>query len=172
MENAAAEDERRLLLSIGRRIDELTANLPLHRRRAELFERVLVLQAEEALASAEAGYIAGRFSALDLLDAEHVLFDAYAAAARARADVAVALAQLEGAVGEPLAEMLGFEPEHRASGKNPPPAPPLSKGESPHPPQQQERWQKLESSFPSLEKGGSRGDSHRPPPADHERSEP
>ena len=60
------------------------------------------MQAEEALDSARAGYVAGTLNALDLLDAEHVLFDARSAVARAAADYAIYLARLEGVVAAPL----------------------------------------------------------------------
>lgn len=102
METAATEARREVLVAIERRLDDLTARLPLVRKRLVLFEEVLLLQAEEALRSAEAGYVSGRFSALDLLDAEHVLFDTRIAAARARADHAIDLAELEGELGTPL----------------------------------------------------------------------
>jgi outer membrane protein TolC len=54
------------------------------------------------LRSAEAGYSAGTLNALDLLDAERVLLDVRTGSLRARADYAIALIRLEGAVGEPL----------------------------------------------------------------------
>ena len=77
----------------------------------ELFERVLLVQAEQSLRSAEAGYAAGGLSSLDLLDAERVLLEVRTAALRARADFAIALARLEGAVGGPV--VLGTEGDER-----------------------------------------------------------
>ena len=68
----------------------------------ELLERVLVIQAEQSLRSAESGYAAGSLSSLDLLDAERVLLDVRTGIERARADHAIALARLEGAIGAPL----------------------------------------------------------------------
>jgi outer membrane protein TolC len=62
----------------------------------------LISQAQEAVLSVQAGYVAGTVNALDLLDAEHVLFEAETAIARAKADYAIRLTQLEGEVGEPL----------------------------------------------------------------------
>ena len=82
---------------------DLTQRLPLAWRRLRLLEDLLVVQAEEALESAEAGYIAGSLNTLDLFDAEHVLFEAQTATDRARADYLIGLAELEGAVGRPLA---------------------------------------------------------------------
>jgi len=110
METAATEARRGILVGIERRLDDLGARLPLVRKRLALFEEVLLLQAEEALRSAEAGYVSGRFSALDLLDAEHVLFDTRIAAARARADHAIALAELDGEIGTPLHPSQAFFP--------------------------------------------------------------
>jgi outer membrane protein TolC len=59
-------------------------------------------QAEEALDSALAGYSAGSHGALDLLDSERVLLQVRIAEARARTDLAIAVALLEGAVARPL----------------------------------------------------------------------
>lgn len=98
----AEEEKRRVLLGIETEIGELLLRVPLNWRRLRLVEELLVLQAEEALESAQAGYVAGTLNALDLLHAEHVLFDARAEVARARADYLINLAELEGAVGEPL----------------------------------------------------------------------
>ena len=65
-------------------------------------EDVLEIQASQSLRSAEAGYAAGTLNALDLLDAERVLLDVRIAAARARADYAITLAELEGTVAAPV----------------------------------------------------------------------
>ena len=71
-------------------------------RRLRLGEDLLIIQAEEALESAQAGYVAGTLNALDLLDASHVLFDARTAVARSRTDYLLGMVELEGAVGAPL----------------------------------------------------------------------
>ena len=63
---------------------------------------MLGIQADQSLRSAEAGYAAGTLNSLDLLDAERVLLEVRTATERTRADYAIALARLEGAVGEPL----------------------------------------------------------------------
>lgn len=76
--------------------------LPLLWRQLRLLEDVLVVQAEESLNSARSAYVTGRLDALGLLHAEHVLFDARISAARAQADHQIAVAELEGAVGESL----------------------------------------------------------------------
>ncbi len=102
---AAASAKRDLMLSIETAIQDLTQRLPLWWRQLRLVEDLLVLQAEESLQSAQAGYVAGTLNALDLLDAEHILFEATTAAARAKTDYLVGLAQLEGAVGEPLGSL-------------------------------------------------------------------
>jgi outer membrane protein TolC len=67
-----------------------------------LLEDVLAIQAAESLRSAESAYGAGTLNALDLLDAERVLLEVRIASARARADYAIAVAQLEGTVAEPV----------------------------------------------------------------------
>ena len=101
-----AVDERRAAeLAVETEVGDLTQRLPLAWRRLRLLEDLLVVQAEEALESAEAGYIAGSLDTLDLFDAEHVLFEAQTATDRARADYLIGLAELEGAVGRPLAAM-------------------------------------------------------------------
>lgn len=101
-ELAAREGRRAVITGIERTLGDLAQRLPLTWDRLRLFEEVLAVQAEESLRSAEAAYAAGTAGALDLLDAERVLLDVRIATARARADYAIALAQLEGAVGGPL----------------------------------------------------------------------
>ena len=111
-----ALDERRAAeLVVETEVGDLTQRLPLAWRRLRLLEDLLVVQAEEALESAEAGYIAGSLSTLDLFDAEHVLFEAQTATDRARADYLIGLAELEGAVGRSLAGF-GEEPAVRPVG--------------------------------------------------------
>ena len=78
------------------------ARLPLLYRQWKLFADVLLAQAEEALSSSEAAYTTGKLNALDLLDAEHVLFEVRTATARTRADHAITLAELEGAIAQPI----------------------------------------------------------------------
>jgi len=67
--------------------------------RARLYRDVIVPQAEEALASAEAAYTTNRQSLLDLLDAERVLFQARLTYTRLLADQWIALADLEYGLG-------------------------------------------------------------------------
>ncbi len=102
---AAASAKADLMLSIESAIGDMAQRLPLAWRQLRLVEDLLIVQAEEALESAQAGYVAGTLNALDLLDAEHILFEATTAAARAKTDYLVGLAMLEGAVGEPLGLM-------------------------------------------------------------------
>jgi outer membrane protein TolC len=99
---AAEESRRAAQTRIAADLDELAGRIPLAWRQLRLLHDVLIVQAEEALDSARAGYVAGTLNALDLLDAEHVLFDAHTAVARAAADFAIYLARLEGVVAEPL----------------------------------------------------------------------
>jgi outer membrane protein TolC len=101
-QTAVEEAKRDLVATIQAAIGDLTQQVPLSWRQLRLVEDLLIVQAEEALESAQAGYIAGTLNALDLLDAEHVLFEARTAVARARTDYLIGLAKLEGAVGGPL----------------------------------------------------------------------
>jgi cobalt-zinc-cadmium efflux system outer membrane protein len=68
-------------------------------RQLNLYEQVLVTQAESALASTESAYETGQLGALDLLDSERVLLDIRLARARLQADYLKALARLELALG-------------------------------------------------------------------------
>ena len=100
----ADESRRAVRAAIAADLDELGERISLGWRQLRLLEDVLILQAKESLDSARAGYVAGTLNALDLLDAEHVLFGARTAVARAAADYAIYLARLEGVVAGPLEE--------------------------------------------------------------------
>lgn len=100
---SATEGKRSVITGIDRSLGELTERLMLTWQQLRLFERVLGIQADQSLRSAEAGYSAGSLNSLDLLDAERVLLEVRTATERARADYAIALSRLEGAVGEALA---------------------------------------------------------------------
>jgi cobalt-zinc-cadmium efflux system outer membrane protein len=99
---AAVERRRDVTSRIDQALGELGERLRLSGEQVRLFDRVLVLQAEQSLRSVEAGYSAGGLGSLDLLDAERTLLEVRTGAARARADHAIALARLEGAIGGPL----------------------------------------------------------------------
>ena len=101
---AAEEGLRAIRAEIAADLDELEGRIPLAWQQLRLLEDVLIVQADEALDSARAGYVAGTLNALDLLDAEHVLFAARTAVARAAADLAIHLARLEGVVAGSLEE--------------------------------------------------------------------
>ncbi len=102
----AAEERRRMVTSgIEGELGDLTSRLDLTWDRIRLFEDVLIHQAKESLRSAESAYATGTYNALDLLDAERVLLGVRVATERARTDYAVAAAELEGAVGTPLAQI-------------------------------------------------------------------
>ena len=96
------EQRRATVTSIDRQLEELRGRLPELRRQLELFEGVLRIQSEQALGSAESAYASGRVAALSLLDAERTLLDIRLAAARSRADLAIALAVLEHVIAGPL----------------------------------------------------------------------
>ena len=99
---AEQEAKRGVIAGIRAQVGNLVRQLPLEWRRLRLAEDLLTIQAEEALESAQAGYVAGALNALDLLDATHILFDAQTAVARSRADYLIGMVELEGAVGAPL----------------------------------------------------------------------
>lgn len=65
----------------------------------DLFENVLIPQADEALRSTEAAYQTGQLGVLDLLDSERVLLDVRLINARYYSDYLTALADLERALG-------------------------------------------------------------------------
>lgn len=99
---AAEAGQRVLEASITARVGDLTARLPLLYDEWRLLSTVLLAQAEEALRSAESAYATGEVGALDLLDAEHVLFQVRTASARVRADYSIALGQLEATIAGAL----------------------------------------------------------------------
>jgi outer membrane protein TolC len=99
---AAVERKRDVRTVIDRALGELVERLRLSGEQVRLFERVLLIQAEQSLRSAESGYAAGNLNSLDLLDAERVLLEVRTGTERARADHAVALVRLEGVIGGPL----------------------------------------------------------------------
>jgi len=101
---SSREDRRRVMADIEASLGDLLRRIPLNWQQLHLLEDILLVQARESVQSAQSKYVSGTFNALDLLDAEHVLFDAETAIARARADYAIRLAQLEGAVAAPLTE--------------------------------------------------------------------
>ena len=99
---AADAHKRRLLADLEGTVGDLCARLPLLLQHLNLLENVLLKQSDEALRSAEIAYSTGKLNAVDLLDAEVMLFEVRISAARVRADLAIALAELEGAVARPV----------------------------------------------------------------------
>lgn len=99
---SAQEAKRDVLAAIEAAISDLVQRIPLTWQQLRLLQDVLILQAEESVQSVQSGYVSGTLNALDLLDAEHVLFEAETAIARAQADYAIRLTRLEGEVGGPL----------------------------------------------------------------------
>jgi len=103
-ELAAQEGLRSVAADIHRDLGDLLHRIPQTRDQLDLFRDVLTVQAQEALRSAEAAYGAGTLGALDLLDAERVLLEVRIATARTAADLAIALARLEGVLAAPIGE--------------------------------------------------------------------
>lgn len=104
---AAEEGLRSTTSEIERAIGDLSARVSLSRDQVQLFDHLLVAQAQEALRSAEAAYAAGALGALDLLDAERTLLQVRIGADRTRTDYTIALIRLEGAVGAPIIDRAG-----------------------------------------------------------------
>ena len=109
LELSAREERRELLAGIEAAVGDLMQRIPLTWQQLRLLDDILILQAEESVKSVKSGYVTGTLNSLDLLDAAHVLFEAEIAIARARADYALRLAQLEGEVGRPLVEFPSME---------------------------------------------------------------
>jgi len=84
------------------RIQDAEVRLESLGERRRLYDDVLLPQAEESLASAEAAYSTNRLAFLDLLDAERVLFQIRLTYHRLAADQWIALADLESAAGRPF----------------------------------------------------------------------
>jgi outer membrane protein TolC len=107
---AQARASRRALEDqIGRAVRREASRLPLLVRELSLVEDLLLVQAHESVTTAAAAYAAGQGGSLDLYEAEHMSFEARTAAARLRADLALAVARLEGALGAPLESVMETE---------------------------------------------------------------
>jgi cobalt-zinc-cadmium efflux system outer membrane protein len=76
-------------------IQETSLRLDSLGERGRLFHEVIIPQAEESLASAEAAYTTDRLGFLDLLDAERVLFQSRLSYHRLVSDLWIALSDLE-----------------------------------------------------------------------------
>jgi outer membrane protein TolC len=81
-------------------VQEAIVRLESLEERSRLFEEVLIPQAGESLASAEAAYTTNRLGFLDLLDAERVLFQVRLTYHRLISDFWMALTDLEFATGQ------------------------------------------------------------------------
>ncbi len=74
-------------------------------RLVDVYQTVVLPKAEQALASARAGYEGGRVEFLSLLDAQRTLYEAQQAAEAARASLGQEMARLEEVVGVALSEI-------------------------------------------------------------------
>jgi len=86
-------------------IQDQTARLQTLREQVDLFESVLIPQAEETLSSTEAAYQTGQLGVLDLLDSERVLLSVRLTNAQYHSDFLSALAKLERALGTRFPEV-------------------------------------------------------------------
>lgn len=105
---ASSEMKRVVLGEIEGGLGDALRRIPLLREQLKLFEKTLLVQAEESLRLAEVAYASGTVGALDLLDAEKTLFGIRRGAERTRADLMIALAGLEGVIGGPLGDHNGI----------------------------------------------------------------
>lgn len=80
-------------------ISDLTSRLRTLDEQLDMYQDVLITQAETVLKSAESAYAEGQGGVLDLLDGERFLLNTRLATERYRADYLRALAELERAVG-------------------------------------------------------------------------
>jgi len=101
-QRSAEENRRRVGAEIERALGDLSARLPYLMEHWGLLQNVLVVQATEALRSAETAYTTGNLNAVDVLDAEVVLLEVRTGAARTSADHAIAVAALERAAARSL----------------------------------------------------------------------
>ena len=99
---AAVSERQDQIVAIDAQVREHLQRFELAQQRVTLLGRVLLIQAEESLRQAEASYASAMIDAVDLLDAERMSFEVRVALMRSRADRAIALARLEGAVGRSL----------------------------------------------------------------------
>ena len=106
LQQAASHGKLALLARIEREITDLETRLRVSWDRVRLHDDLLVIQAEQALSSGLSAYSAGAVGALELLDSERILFAVRLSAERARADHAIALVRLEGAVAAPISELM------------------------------------------------------------------
>jgi len=83
-------------------VQQSTLEVDSLRERGQLYREVIIPQAEESLASAEAAYTTDRLGFLDLLDAERVLFQSRLTYHRMVTDLWIALADLELAAARPI----------------------------------------------------------------------
>jgi len=109
---AAEESRRAIAAGIEGALAGLAHRIPLISEQLELFERILIPQAQESLRSAETAYASGTAGALDLLDAERVLLVVRIATERARTDLVIAAARLEGVLAFPLEPQYETEERH------------------------------------------------------------
>jgi len=104
---AAEEGRREATAAIDGELGDLVHRLPLLTEQVQLYDNVLIVQANQSLQSAESAYASGTANALDLLDAERVLLQVRIAAERVRSDLDVAYARLEGVIARPLVPVDG-----------------------------------------------------------------
>jgi outer membrane protein TolC len=112
---ASAQDRRALEARIGGDVARLLSRMDATSRQLRLIDDVLTPQSDQALRAALSGYATGLVDGLRVLEATRTYYDARLGAERARADLAVAAAELEGAIGAPLASVVPEAPARTAA---------------------------------------------------------
>jgi len=112
---AAEYGLRERMTSVDGEISALARRIPLILEQLALFENTLRPQAEASLASAEGAYATATASVLDLLDAERTLLRVRVSTEKTRSDLAIAIAELEGAAAGPLADINSTTKENGAA---------------------------------------------------------
>ena len=87
--------------------------------RSRILTRSVVPEAQKAFEAASAGYREGKFSYLDVLDAQRTVFDARVRRLEALAEYLTAVASLEGLVGQSVETIAGTEPTTQEAAQRP-----------------------------------------------------
>jgi outer membrane protein TolC len=102
---AAREGYRNVVNSVEGAVRAIGFRVETLKDQIALFERTLLPQAEQALASTEAAYSTGTLGVLDLLDSERFLLNMRLGLAQYVSDYMKALAEMERAIGAPFPEV-------------------------------------------------------------------
>ena len=102
MKHRAEAERRRIQNELEQAITQYVQEAQTAQEQLEVFETGLLKQAEQTLTVARTSFRQGAASLLDVLDAQRVYRQTLLEYAQARADLSIALARLERAVGAPI----------------------------------------------------------------------